>query len=161
MVRKPLKPALTILFMIVLFSGCIRTGKESTSVKPQEEWEWIFGPDQWKEFLYYRAELLDDSSDERARHMADMAVSYMEKDPYYTSGQLEPPELKYFKVSYYGRKAESYYLVWLPDNWNQQQIKKSSIILPGARCPGTCGIPQAARIRSRESYGNFHASIVD
>jgi len=35
-IGKPLKPALTILFIIVLLSGCIRTGKESTSVKPHK-----------------------------------------------------------------------------------------------------------------------------
>lgn len=125
-----------IMLMILIGAGCAEKdknalAKDTPSPGTEPQWEWIFGSDQWKEFLYYRAGLHTTSTDQQALHMAGMAASYLKTDPNYVSGGLQPPDLRYFSVDYFGRKTESYYLVWLPDEWDQQQIKKAVLFSQG------------------------------
>ena len=111
--------------------GSITALSEDDGLKNSEN-QWSGNPNTyhldtstWNAFLHYKADLLNNSEDEQAQYMAAMGLDYINnEDPAYTSGELEKPDVRYFRIDFDGRKTESYYLVWLLDGWEEQEIKK-------------------------------------
>jgi hypothetical protein len=97
------------------------------------KYDWTYDSEKLNEFFLKKAELKNSSTDSVALAMAQYADDWINvNDSIYASTlQFDKPVIKYWSVEYFERKSESFYLIWLPTNWQSQPIKKAFIYLQG------------------------------
>ncbi|MFX1293241.1 MAG: hypothetical protein ACFFD2_00080 [Promethearchaeota archaeon] len=93
--------------------------------------KWSLDLNRWNEFLFLKAELKDNTTDPQVYAMAQLSSGYINSSYPYNESLMEKPSYKYFHVDIFGRETDSFYLVWLPANWEIQTSKYAILYSPG------------------------------